>query len=105
MTREYCLYNGIVILPEGLWPGAGVWVRNGRIVSIGDPSSFPPDIKRVDAGGRYISPGFIDLHVHGGGGFDFMDGTVEAFRAIAATHVRFGTTAMMPTTLSCRLYC
>lgn len=45
-------------------------------------------------------PGFIDIHVHGGGGHDFMDGTVEAFLGVAETHARYGTTAMVPTTLT-----
>lgn len=99
--NEYCLHNGIIILPEQLLSAAGIWIKDGRIVSIGKLSAIPADIKRMDAGGRYISPGFIDLHIHGGGGFDFMDGTAEAFQAIAAAHARFGTTAMMPTTVSC----
>jgi N-acetylglucosamine-6-phosphate deacetylase len=55
----------------------------------------------IDAGGRYVAPGFIDIHVHGGGGHDFMDGTVEAFLGVAALHARYGTTAMLPTTLTC----
>lgn len=101
MTTEYCLYNGIVILPEGLFPDLGIWVRNGTILHIGKPETFPDQLERIDAAGSYISPGFIDLHVHGGGGFDFMDGTLTAFQEIAATHARFGTTAMMPTTVSC----
>ncbi len=55
----------------------------------------------IDAKGKYISPGFIDIHVHGGGGHDFMDNTIEAFLGIARLHARHGTTAMLPTTLSC----
>jgi N-acetylglucosamine-6-phosphate deacetylase len=43
----------------------------------------------------------MDIHVHGGGGFDFMDGTVEAFLNIAQTHAKHGTTSMLPTTLTC----
>jgi len=55
----------------------------------------------IDAGGRYVAPGLIDIHVHGGGGHDFMDGTVEAFLGVAALHARYGTTAMLPTTMTC----
>jgi N-acetylglucosamine-6-phosphate deacetylase len=57
-------------------------------------------VETIDAGGRYVAPGFIDMHVHGGGGHDFMDGTVEAFVGVAALHARYGTTAMLPTTLT-----
>ena len=44
--------------------------------------------------------GFIDMHIHGGGGHDFMDGTIEAFLGVAETHAKYGTTAMVPTTLT-----
>ncbi|MGL4421096.1 MAG: amidohydrolase family protein, partial [Gemmataceae bacterium] len=45
----------------------------------------------------FVVPGFIDLHVHGGGGADFMDLTPEAFRTICRTHAKHGTTALTPT--------
>jgi N-acetylglucosamine-6-phosphate deacetylase len=60
-----------------------------------------PDALEIDANGKYISPGFIDIHIHGGGGHDFMDGTTEAFLKIAELHAKHGTTAMLPTTLTC----
>ena len=63
-------------------------------------TSFP-DSQLIDAQGQYISPGFIDIHLHGGGGFDFMDGTSEAFLNIARIHAKHGTTSMLPTTLTC----
>jgi N-acetylglucosamine-6-phosphate deacetylase len=52
--------------------------------------------------GGYLAPGFIDLHVHGGAGHDFMDGTVEAFQAICRAHARHGTSALLPTTTVAR---
>ncbi|MDR2283736.1 MAG: N-acetylglucosamine-6-phosphate deacetylase [Sphingobacterium sp.] len=54
----------------------------------------------IDVKGNYLSPGFIDIHIHGGGGYDFMDGTEEAFREIATVHAKHGTTALVPTTLT-----
>lgn len=47
-----------------------------------------------------LAPGFVDLHVHGGAGADFMDGTVEAVRSVCAFHARHGTAALAATTLS-----
>ncbi len=59
------------------------------------------DALEINAHGKYISPGFIDIHVHGGGGCDFMDADITSFLTIAETHARYGTTAMFPTTLTC----
>lgn len=53
-----------------------------------------------DLDGLYVSAGFLDIHVHGGGGHDFMDGTPEAYRGASALHLRHGTTALLPTTLA-----
>ncbi|MFA5555412.1 MAG: N-acetylglucosamine-6-phosphate deacetylase [Phycisphaerae bacterium] len=54
----------------------------------------------IDAKQNYISPGFVDIHTHGGGGHDFMDATVEAYLGAAETHAKFGTTSLLPTTLT-----
>jgi N-acetylglucosamine-6-phosphate deacetylase len=45
-------------------------------------------------------PGFIDMHVHGGGGSDVMDGDYKAVKQVAVTHSRFGTTTLLPTTMT-----
>lgn len=94
--------NGQVILPSGIDPHKVVVCRDGKIEQIISPESFvpQPDDRIIDARQQYVSPGFIDIHVHGGGGHDFMDGTVEAFLGVAETHARYGTTAMIPTTLT-----
>lgn len=54
----------------------------------------------IDAKGRYLSPGFIELHTHGAGGCDFMDGSIDAIVTACRTHMLHGTTALLPTTLS-----
>src|SRR5690606_8083666 len=75
-------------------------VTGDRITAVSEKPLDVPDAIEIDAKGQYISPGFIDIHVHGGGGHDFMDGTVNAFLRIAETHARYGTTSMLPTTLT-----
>ena len=93
------LTNGIAILPDRLLPDATVICRSGEIKSVGTRSTrLPKDATVVDARGGYISPGFIDIHVHGGEGADFMDGTAEAVRTACRAHARHGTTTIFPTT-------
>ncbi len=59
------------------------------------------DAPAEDLRGFYLSPGFIDLHLHGGGGHDFMDATEEAFLVASRLHATHGTTSMLPTSLTC----
>ncbi len=85
--------NALLILPDRVEPGTLV-VRDERIDSFGP---VPAGATVVDLGGKYLSPGFVDLHVHGGDGADFMDLTAEAFRKVCCCHARHGTTACTPT--------
>lgn len=94
------IFNGQIIGPDAIIPGSCVFVEQGKIVGIEPMDTDFPEAELVDAQGNYISPGFIDIHVHGGGGCDFMDGTVEAFLTIAETHTKHGTTSLLPTTLT-----
>ena len=95
--------NGVVVLPDRLLPHGAVLTDGEKILAVyAEPcGQLPADVERVDAEGGYILPGFIDLHLHGGGGYDFMDGTKEAMRGIAKAHCLHGTTAMTPTTMAC----
>lgn len=75
-----------------------VLVENGKIKEI-NPSNVN-DTEVIDAEGLYLSPGFIDVHIHGAGGCDTMDGTVESINTIAKTIVEHGTTSFTPTTMT-----
>ena len=96
------IINGRIITPHGIVEGGSILLTGETIASISEGSGGEggEDLLVIDAKGMYVSPGFIDLHVHGGGGYDFMDGHETAFLAIAETHARYGTTAMLPTTLT-----
>ena len=94
------IYNGKIITPAGIIPEGCVLISGDTITEVAEGNIPFKAAVEINAGGNYVSPGFIDIHVHGGGGSDFMDGTVEAFLEIAATHARYGTTSMLPTTLT-----
>ncbi|MBY0755760.1 N-acetylglucosamine-6-phosphate deacetylase [Clostridium sardiniense] len=75
-----------------------ILVENGKIKEI-NPKNVQ-DSEVIDAEGMYLSPGFIDVHIHGAGGHDTMDGTYEAINEIAKTICKFGTTSFTPTTMT-----
>lgn len=100
MTPRLKITNGKILTPYQLIQNHAVWIEGERIVAI-EPDDLPFEgAEVVDAGGRYVTPGFIDMHTHGAGGHDFMDGTVEAFLGATAMHAQHGTTALVPTTLT-----
>lgn len=94
------IFNGKILTPYRMISGGTVLVTDGIITEVKEGNIDVSDAIEIDAMGNYISPGFIDIHVHGGGGHDFMDGSEEAFLKAAETHARYGTTAMVPTTLT-----
>ncbi|MCE6988283.1 N-acetylglucosamine-6-phosphate deacetylase [Dyadobacter sp. CY323] len=94
------IINATIITPYRYIRNGSIVVENGVILEIKEGDIDFPDSDVIDAGGKYVAPGFIDLHIHGGGGHDFMDGTVDAFLKIAETHAQYGTTALVPTTLT-----
>lgn len=100
-TRRIKIFNGRIICPYRIIPRGTVVITGETITSVAEGDVDVEDAIEIDAEGNYISPGFIDIHVHGGGGHDFMDCNETAFLKIAETHARHGTTAMLPTTLSC----
>ncbi|HZI23690.1 MAG TPA: N-acetylglucosamine-6-phosphate deacetylase [Chryseolinea sp.] len=98
--RRIKIFNGKIITPQRIIPDGAIVITDDKISEVTAQRVEVSDAIEIDAGGNFIAPGFIDIHVHGGGGFDFMDATENAFLKIAALHARYGTTAMLPTTLS-----
>lgn len=96
------IYNGKVLIPGGRWiHGGSVVITDDRIAEIYSHSRLLENMdKSINAGGGYILPGGIDMHVHGGGGRDFMEATKDAFETAVMVHRRHGTTSMFPTLAS-----
>ncbi len=97
---KIALVNGVVITPNESYLG-GVIAEGENIVSVFKGELKEECDKVIDVAGRYISPGFIDLHLHGGGGADFTYGDTEQYKTAARMHMVNGTTAMMPTISTC----
>jgi N-acetylglucosamine-6-phosphate deacetylase len=96
------LHNARVLTPFRIIPRGGVAVEGGRIAEVfsGEPGTQRAGERRIDLGGRTLAPGFIEIHTHGAGGHDFMDGTPEAVLEACRTHLRHGVTSIYPTTLT-----
>lgn len=105
---KHTLYiNGKIILQDGILEQGSLLTVGDRIREIrpGGERQLQRELREeadevVDLQGKYLAPGFIDIHVHGGGGGDFMDGERESWQQALETHLRHGTTALCPTTLT-----
>ncbi len=93
----FALTHGRILTPSQEIPDGTVLVRKGRIAALGKASdlSVPSASVEIDCRGKIVVPGFIDLHVHGGGGFDFCD--AEGWTGAARYHALHGTTSILPT--------
>lgn len=96
------LTNGKIIVQNNIISGYSLYTEDEKILGIFNDSApaAPTADKEIDASGRYISPGFLDIHTHGGGGSDFLDCEAEGYLTAAKTHAKHGTTSLCPTTTS-----
>ena len=98
---SFCLRKGVILTPLRTLMEGTVIVEGDRIVAVSNKNTRPkPSCQEIDVRDLYVAPGFIDLHVHGGGGHDVMEGSLEALEAIAGAHARGGTTSWLATTLT-----
>jgi len=82
--------------PDGT---TSILIENGTITQIGQINPAAGSGGTLDAQGRIIAPGFIDIHIQGAGGADILDATPDALKAISQTCARFGTTGFLATTV------
>jgi N-acetylglucosamine-6-phosphate deacetylase len=86
-------------------PDSAVVLQGSRIVFVGPRRALPAGQAGpiVDISGKFITPGFIDIHIHGGAGSDFMDATRDGFEAVCRYHASGGTTSLLATTATAPL--
>ncbi|OAA93129.1 N-acetylglucosamine-6-phosphate deacetylase [Clostridium coskatii] len=100
-----CIINGKIILENEVIENK-VLVFREKVVDILDKEIFEKQglsekmNEIIDAGGKYVSPGFIDVHIHGSGGKDTMDGEISDLKIISETIAKNGVTAFLPTTMT-----
>lgn len=101
IIAEFQVVNAKLITPAGVLENGSLRVKDGIIIEISDtPYDNTLEISTLDAKGNWLMPGFIDVHVHGGAGYDFMDANEEGLAAITKFHAAHGTTRMLATTLT-----
>jgi len=103
-NNRLIIINGTIITPFQLINGKAIIIEKGKILEIKNEDEINNlmlnGTEVIEAKNKFVVPGFINIHVHGGGGSDVMDGNYEAIKQIAITHSHFGTTAFLPTTMT-----
>jgi N-acetylglucosamine-6-phosphate deacetylase len=94
---RFALTNGRVILPKGLVTDKAVIVEGQKILDVSELASLGSGVQEIDVGGRYVTPGLIDIHIHGAVGHTFNEPTVEAFAAITEESATRGLTGLLAT--------
>ena len=91
--------KNVRMIPDGV-PDKCVLIDNGRILALQNDDVFAQNAYILDGQSMYLAPGFIDLHVHGGGGFSLMTGNADDVVNMCRAHLKEGTTSILPTTLA-----
>lgn len=94
------IQGGKVIFPDSV-KESDILIKDGIIECTDYCGEIPEGAEIIDAHNMYVAPGFVEIHIHGGGGYDFMDCTAEAFEKISEIHQSHGITSMLPTAVSC----
>ncbi len=96
------IYASRILTPHEEILDSVIVVEDGKITQMGhrDEVRIPADAEHFAAGDRIVIPGFVDVHIHGAGGHDVMEGTAEAIAKVASTVARRGTTSLVATTVT-----
>ena len=89
--------NGRILTPKGWLDGGSIVTDGNRIRCVSNIDLHVVGAEIIDVNGGYIVPGGIDMHTHGGGGRDFIEGCEDAFHKAVNAHLKHGTTSIYPT--------
>jgi N-acetylglucosamine-6-phosphate deacetylase len=97
--------NANIITDKGVMADGMLSMRGERIDYVGERRNdrVPPGAEIIDVGGLFLAPGFVDIHIHGGAGSDFMDATASDIETVFRYHAAHGTTSLCPTTATAPL--
>ncbi len=98
---DFIIKNINAVTETAILPDTSLTVKGGKIASVGTISPEDSSLPVLDGNGGILTPGLIDTHSHGGGGFDVMDGTKEDIIGAAQSHLSHGTTTYLPTSMTC----
>ena len=93
------IFNGKIVLPDRIEDQKAL-LFDRKIIDIVPADQIPENAERIDAEGNYVSPGLVDMHIHGYLGEDASDGTFEGIRTMAEGVAKNGVTAFLPTTMT-----
>ena len=89
--------NGRILTPKGWLDGGSIVTDGNRIRCVSNIDLHVVGAEIIDVNGGYLVPGGVDMHTHGGGGRDFIEGCEDAFREAVNAHLKHGTTSIYPT--------
>jgi N-acetylglucosamine-6-phosphate deacetylase len=96
-NKKRALVNGRIILRDSVIQGKALLMDGNKIAGLGEIDALGSNIERLDVGGRFITPGLIDIHTHGALGYTFNEPTPKAFETICAENARRGVTGLLAT--------
>ena len=91
------IINAKILTPQGWLKDGSIIIRDNKILEVTNCDLAVVGANLIDAKGMYVVPGGVEIHAHGGGGGDFMEGTEEAFNTAIKAHMKHGTTSIFPT--------
>jgi len=96
-ASRFALVNGRIALPDAIVEGQAVVVEDGAILGLANPADLGSETEQLDAGGRLITPGLIDIHIHGALGHTFNEPDAAAWDIVLRENARRGVTSLVAT--------